>query len=160
MTISQLRRDTLQQNGDRIERAGNEGETWRIINDIIKPRSSASLTVRTPEGEISDEEEIAEVFNQFFVDKINTLKANIDKSDQADPLEKIKNKVKDMNLKFSVKTVTVKAVKKIMKQMKKKKSKGNDGITQECLLLGEEALAGPLTKIINQSIETGTFPTQ
>ena len=158
--ISQLRRDTLQQNGDRIERAGNEGETWRIINDIIKPRSSASLTVRTPEGEISDEEEIAEVFNQFFVNKINTLKANIDKSDQADPLEKIKNKVKDMNLKFSLKTVTVKAVRKIMKQMKKKKSKGNDGITQECLLLGEETLAGPLTEIINQSIETGTFPTQ
>ena len=158
--ISQLRRDTLQQNGDRIEKAGNEGETWKIINEIIKPRSSARLIVTTPEGEASDEEEVAVLFNQFFVNKINTLKANIDKSNVKDPLEKIKNKVKDMNLKFALKPVTVKVVRKIMKQMKKKKSKGNDGITQECLLLGGEALADPLTEIINKSIETSTFPTQ
>ena len=32
-------------------------------------------------------------------------------------------------------------VEKIMKKMAKKKSKGKDGISQECLLLGQEALA-------------------
>ena len=46
-----------------------------------------------------------------------------------------------------------------MKKMAKKKSKGKDGISQECLLLGQEALAAPLTTIINESIETGVFPT-
>ena len=34
------------------------------------------------------------------------------------------------------------------------------GISQECLLLGQEALAAPLTDIINQSIRTGIFPAQ
>ena len=46
-------------------------------------------------------------------------------------------------------------VEKIMKKMAKKKSKGKDGISQECLLLGQEALAAPITAIINQSIESG-----
>ena len=40
-----------------------------------------------------------------------------------------------------------------MKSVAKKKSKGNDGISQECLLLGTEVLAKPLTSIINDFIE-------
>ena len=65
-----------------------------------------------------------------------------------------------MNLKFSIRQVTVKEVRKIMKNMSKKKSKGNDGISQECLLLGLDVLAAPLTKIINNSITSGVFPDQ
>ena len=42
--------------------------------------------------------------------------------------------------------------------MSKKKSKGNDGVSQECLLLGVEVLAVPLTQIINNSITMGIFP--
>ena len=45
-----------------------------------------------------------------------------------------------------------------MKSMKKKKSSGHDRITQECLLMGEQHLATPLTKIINESIRTGIVP--
>ena len=45
-----------------------------------------------------------------------------------------------------------------MKSMSKKKSKGNNGVSQECLLLGIEVLAVPLTKIINNSITLGIFP--
>ena len=54
-------------------------------------------------------------------------------------------KVKNKNLRFGLKPVTVTAVTKIMKAMKKKKSKGNNGISQECLLLGLEVIAAPLT---------------
>ena len=50
------------------------------------------------------------------------------------------------------------AVKKIMKKMSKKKSKGKDGIPQDCLLIGLDALAAPLTEVINCSIESGKFP--
>ena len=50
------------------------------------------------------------------------------------------------------------AVNKLMKQMAKKKSKGKDGIPQDCLLLGAEVLAKPLSEIINASVESGIFP--
>ena len=34
-TISQIRSDTIQRNGDRITEAKSEGETWRVINEIM-----------------------------------------------------------------------------------------------------------------------------
>ena len=72
----------------------------------------------------------------------------------------IEEKVKNKNLQFSLQPVTVAAVIKIMKKMSKKKSKGKDGISQECLLLGLEVIAAPLTKVINSSITAGYFPDQ
>ena len=159
-TVFQMRADTLKRNADRISEAKNEGETWKVINEIISPRSPVTITITTPEGELTDEREIATAFNKYFVDKISKLKENIDQSKVKNPLRKIEEKLENKNFQFSLKPVTVKTVTKIMKAMSKKKSKGNDGITQECLLLGTEVLAGPLTKIINTSIESGHFPDQ
>ena len=33
---NQLRRDTIEQNGKKIEEAKSEAETWKIVNNIIK----------------------------------------------------------------------------------------------------------------------------
>ena len=75
-----------------------------------------------------------------------------------DPTEKLKEKTKNKNLRFTLKTVTEEKVKKTMDKMKKKKSAGLDGISQECLLLGSDILSAPLTRIINSSIANGIFP--
>ena len=101
---------------------------------------------------------MADAFNTFFVKKIEDLKAKIDPNQKNDPLEKVKERVKNKNLHFSLKMVTAQTVKKLMQKMAKKKSKGNDGIPQDCLLLGQEVIAGPLTEVINSSITTGAFP--
>ena len=45
-----------------------------------------------------------------------------------------------------------------MKKMKMKKSAGPDEISQECLLIGKGVLAGPLTTIINASINQSIVP--
>ena len=68
--------------------------------------------------------------------------------------------MKNKNLTMKIKPVTADAVKKLMKKMANKKSKGKDGIPQDCLLLGQEAVATPLTEVINSSIKQGTFPEQ
>ena len=39
----------------------------------------------------------------------------------------------------------------------KKKSAGSDGLSQEHLAMGAEALTVPLTQIFNQSIEQGIY---
>ena len=62
--VFQMRADTLKRNADRISEAKNEGETWKFINDIIKPRSPVTITITTPEGELTDELEIATAFNE------------------------------------------------------------------------------------------------
>ena len=158
--IYQIRRDTLERNGERISSANNEGETWRVINEIINPKNTASPTLIVNGEEIVDELAVAESFNEFFVKKISDLKESINPEDIKDPLIHIKEKMKDKNLNLSLKPVTVKHVQKLMKQMAKKKSKGNDGIPQDCLLMASEVIAGPLTDIINCSIKSGEFPTQ
>ena len=159
--INQIRKDTVNMNADRIAKAKNESETWRVVNDIIKPKNQAPITIRTTDtGDITDEKEVAEAFNKFFIDKISNLKANIDPNYIKDPLTKIEEKVRHKNLKFKIKPVSVKMVQKTMKKMAKKKSKGSDDISQECLILGLEALAAPLTEIINYSINTGIVPEQ
>ena len=155
--IAQIRRDTLNRNGELIAGAKNEGETWRVVNEIIKPRSNIAIIINGTDGEISDEQEVANAFNGFFISKIDTLKENIDPNQVRDPLEKIKEKMKNKNLKLKLKLVSTKTVKKLMKSMAAKKSKGNDGVPQDCLLLGQEVIVNPLTNIINTSIEAGSF---
>ena len=122
--INQMRLDTLEQNAKRISEAKNEGETWKVVNDIIRPKSETKITISTPVGDVSDEQEVANSFNRFFVDKIELLKENIDPDYVKDPLEKIKEKIKNKNLNFSVKPVSVKEVTKIMKKMSKKEKQG------------------------------------
>jgi hypothetical protein len=158
--VNQIRKDTLQRNGDRLDKARNEGETWKIVNEIIKPRTPSTITIGTPAGDITNEGEVAAAFNAYFIEKINALKTGIDPSLVRDPLVRISEKLKDKNLKFDIKPVSVNTVTKIMRKMSKKKSSGKDGISQECLLLGLDVLATPLTAIINHSINTGTFPSQ
>ena len=156
--VNQIRKDMIKMNGDKISKAGSEGETWRIINDIMNPRNDSPITINTAEGTVTSEQEVANTFNEYFIEKINNLKTNIDPNLTRDPLEKIEAKMKDRNLRFKLRTVSTPAVHKLMKKMTKKKSKGNDGITQECLLLGQDVLASPLTNIINRSIMTGIVP--
>ena len=158
--ITQIRRDTMNRNGEKIAGAKNEGETWKVVNEIIKPKSNVTIVITGPEGEITDEQEVADAFNSFFVKKISDLKEKIDPNLIKDPLEKIRDKMKNKNLSLKLKTVTAVIVKKLMKSMAKKKSKGNDGVPQDCLLMGQEVIAGPLTSIVNASIKKGIFPEQ
>ena len=159
MVTNQIRKDTIAANGKRINEAKNEGEMWKIVNNITNPNADET-TWKLKEGDKNtvDEKEVADIFNQHFIKKISKLKENIDKSNLKDPEEILKKFVSKKKLHFELKEVTVNKVKKAMKSMKKKKSCGHDEISQECLLLGSQNLAGPLTKLINQSISTGIVP--
>ena len=157
-TTTQMRNDKIRMNGERIESAKDEKETWKIINEITNPQEKSAWKLVEDGVEVDDEQQIADKMNEFFVEKVAGLKKNIDKTMVKDPLEKIKKKLRERNLQFRLKSVTEKTVKKAMDGMKKKKSSGKDGVSQECLLMGKDVLKIPLTRIINNSIETGRFP--
>ena len=50
--------------------------------------------------EISNEKEVGILLNNYFVEKFDGLKSNIDKSKQEDPLVPLKEKMLKKNLKF------------------------------------------------------------
>ena len=53
--VSQMRMDALEQNSRIIHEAKNESETWKVVNEIIRPRSTAKITISTPMGDVSEE---------------------------------------------------------------------------------------------------------
>ena len=156
--INQIQNDTIQRNGDRIAKANNEGEMWRIVNEIVKPKSDHQIIINSSEGPITEEAKVADALDNFFVKKIESLKERMEPNSISDPLTKIREKFSNSNLNFKLKPVTVNQVKKLMKKMSKKKSKGKDDIPEDCLLLGLEVLAAPLTEVVNCSITTGVIP--
>ena len=94
----------------------------------------------------------------FFKNKVEGLAAKIKTDDSVDPLDKLKEKVKNMNLHFKLRTATEREVSNVIRKMKKKTSHGLDGISSELIKLSGETLVAPLKYIINSSILSGKFP--
>ena len=157
---NQIRRDTRNFNEERIDKAGDEKEIWKLVNEVIKPKDKNQWKLKEGEEIIENGEEIANIFNKFFIEKICLLKSGIDPKYVKEPLAKLRKKMEQKNIKFSLKTVTEKMVYKAISSLKKKKSSGIDGISQEQLVLGAKVLVVPLTRIINNSITTGEFPSE
>ena len=49
-----------------------------MVNEIIQPKATNCIVIGTPDGDLTEEPEVAVTFNKFFVEKISVLKANID----------------------------------------------------------------------------------
>ena len=114
--------------------------------------------MKTDNWTTTDEQQIADSFNSFFIEKIDNLKKGIDPQYSEDPLAKLKEKLKDNKLQFNLKQVSQSKVAKALRKMKKKKSAGIDGLSQESLVMGSDVLVNPLTSIVNSSISNGEFP--
>ena len=150
--------DNIDHNNNKIMEAKSESELWRIANNVIKPKDQSSIKLNINGKIINDEKEVAEKFNEFFVEKIALLKQDIDKTLIKDPLEKLANKMKNNKNRFSLKKISQSKLLKTMNKLKKKKSAGIDGLCQDQLILGASVLVSPLAFIINKSIITGMFP--
>ena len=155
---SQLKKDNININNERVKSADSENEIWKVVKDITNPKRDSNIVLVEDNKTIEDEREVAEIFNDFFIDKINLLKENIDQSKVEDPCTRLKEKMESKNITFKLKLVSEKMVLKTIKNMKNKKSSGLDEITQEQLKMGADILVIPLTKIINASIAEGVFP--
>ena len=147
--------------GKDITEDSSTKDTYRVINDILKPELMAKQALRIEkDGEtVEDPLEVAELFNEFFPEKVRDLRARIKKQEGIDPLEKLREKVKELNLHFELKEVEEKDVMKLLRKLKNKTSSGIDGISSEVLKMGASVLCAPLTLIINISILSGKFPT-
>ena len=115
------------------------------------------LKIDTGTKMLVDSQEVAQEFNNFFKNKVTNLAARIKPDRNVDPLEKLREKVKNMKLSFKLKTVSEAQVELVVKKLKNKTSHGFDNISAEILKLGGRAIIGPLTWIINTSITEGSF---
>lgn len=61
VVTNNVRKDTIEYNEDRIEKAGDENKVWKVVNDITKPKTERGWELEEDGKEIKNEEEIADV---------------------------------------------------------------------------------------------------
>ena len=74
---NQIRTDKKEAVRKRIEKSSNENEIWKVISEITKPNNEVNITLNDGGVVISDEKEVADTLNNYFVDKISKLKKEI-----------------------------------------------------------------------------------
>jgi hypothetical protein len=74
---NQIKKDTRQFNEERIGKAGDEKEIWKVVNEVIKPKEKNQWKLKEGEEVIEKEEEIANIFNNFFIEKSHYLRMEL-----------------------------------------------------------------------------------
>ena len=95
---TQVRNEVKAANGKRIAEATNESEYWKVVNDVTKAKSEMKWKLDDGVKMTKNEEEVSPRFNNFFVNKIEGLKANIDVNFKTDPLQHLEKKVENNNV--------------------------------------------------------------
>ena len=73
---SQMRRENVDRNSERVKAAADENEIWKIAADITNPHSENIWSMKNENGigETREEQTIADNFNKFFANKIHNIK--------------------------------------------------------------------------------------
>ena len=60
--------------GERIAKAKNESEIWKVINEIPTPNSNHDIKLTVDNKLISDEKEVTDTLINYFIDKVKNHK--------------------------------------------------------------------------------------
>ena len=106
---------------------------------------------------ISKPEKVAEAQNEYFLEKIRDIKADLE-STSSDPLEFVASLMKGRKCSFSFKPVFPDEVGAIIGSLKISKSFGLDSINTFIVKLVQKNIVPAITHIINLSLKSKTFP--
>ena len=101
-----IKKKILDDTGADISETSDLKDIWKKINIVLKPEREAVNEIKLDTGTkmLTDSKEIAQEFNKFFKNKVTTLASKIKPDKTVDPLEKLREKVKNMRLSFKLKT--------------------------------------------------------
>lgn len=123
---------------------------WQIINNN-KFTKDPLLQINRHNSLIKDPQEIAESFNNFFIDQVQDVASGNSK------LEKRISIANNPNSIF-MPPVIPQDISRAIKSLKNTKSHGYDEITTSVVKFVAEIIAIPLSHVLNTSISSGTFP--
>lgn len=134
---------------------GDAKNMWRTTKEIAGlPTGKTAVyppTIKTEEGETNDEQEIAELFNKFFVAVGPTLAQDLDAS-------KFKNTVEAREDSMYLSEITPQQVTNYIGQLHENKSTRPGDISPRTLKCLAEVVAEPICHIFNQSLNSGVCP--
>lgn len=143
---------------------------WPTVSPFLSDKRKGgnnSISLNENGQIINEPQKVAEIFNQHystiastigFNDQITSVEDAIEKHKNHPSIVKIREKHPDLMQAFNFKTVSCDSVELYLKKFDPKKATGYDGIPGRIIKLAHLELSGPLTKLINFSIENKTFP--
>ena len=148
----------------------NEGDSrnaWRTANDLLGTVKNLSPTIilhRDEEDDaqnmITNPERIAEIFNEFFIQKVRKLRQKSRMNPSIRPAERLRKWLRKRESPpppFSLKTIGMPTLRKAIKRMKGKKTSGVDSIDSYSLKLAAPLMEEALLHLVNLSIEESSF---
>ena len=134
-------------------------KTWIGIKEIISDKQQNKHVISCIQNKdklITDTKEIANTFNNFFIDIPKKIDEKIIKTNTS-----IYKYLQEPNLNsFYFTPTTPDEIQKIISKMDHKKAIGPYSIPTKILKLIKKEISVPLSSIINLSFETGIFPTK
>ena len=133
----------------------NLKQTWKLIGTLVKRKTKGqTLPQRITQNNrtFTQEKDIAELFNNFFVNIGPTLAKEI-KTDHTDPLQYIESTPANS---FYLAPVTQTQVFTLFSGLKENKASLN--VPNKLIKLASAQLSVPFTEIYNESILSGEFP--
>ena len=142
----------------RLENCSSTSDIWRSVKSWLGWNTPGPPSQLVINGELKNKpKDLADCMNSFFVNKVKDLRRSIPPC-RKDPLESVRNLMRDRTCTFSLKTVHPDVVSKIIKDMKSSKTCGVDNIDSYVLKLVCDEITPSITHIVNLSIEQKHFP--
>jgi hypothetical protein len=132
-------------------------KTWKNINNLIKKcckNEQIPDSVKYNDQVLNDPLEIANAFNDFYINIGQSVVASIPLNDELIDTMPAVNQINS----FFLTPTCEDEVCKIIDQLKPKTSSGYDGISAKFLKQMSPAIIPPLTYVINLSFQQGTVP--
>ena len=131
---------------------------WKNIKNILNWNSSGSPSQLFFNGQlVTKPQEVARTQNEFFLDKITTIRENLPPP-VIDPLGKLRSLMVGRTCSFSLSAVHPDSVDKIVSDLSNSSSFGMDLIDTKVIKLIKPSIVSALTHIINLSITSRQFP--
>ena len=140
---------------------GGKNQFWKEINKIMGKNKQDEEDI-VIENKTLSPSQASRRFNEFFINKINNLKATM-RATNEDTFAGTKKRAENLGLSPNELTlknlvVTDHSTEKIIRGLKSSSCPDVYGISPDALKLCPHVLATPLSFIINKAIDEGTFP--
>ena len=147
---------------NKIEKGKDDPRTiWKIFKEHGASSKKATNEMinglRENDRQISDDKEMADVFNNYFVNIAAQLKEPAEKSDFKHISEFVNSKV-PINTSFSIPSISNSFVNNFLKSLDSTKATGLDCIGPQFLKIAPEILCPSISHLINKSLVDGVFP--
>merc|ERR1711867_17087 len=133
---------------------------WGTFKDLSNTNKQIPPRIILHNGNlVTSIKQIVNIANNFFIEKIRTIRESFPINNNISPLEILKNLVPKSQNEFSIKMATIGDIQRIIEKMKPKNSKGNDITNMKIIKKLCPAVLPHITHLVNSIIFTEIYPT-